>query len=392
MNIIENIALKRRVEVSLTGINIATYIAAAIFLPYILSTIILVFLAIYIVVNKQTRKRIFADKNTNVLKVFMAYILIVPFLYRNWLGFAAGIAIILAIVLGLYIRSIMTKDLFERILNLVCAFSITSTTYAVIEKIVFIINSGRVNHRIAAVFFHPNYFGTVVGTVIIICAYKVLTKQGHEWFYYMVAGMNVISMYLCKSMFVWVEVFVGVAVLLVIMKRHRLLSIWLFAAAVGGFMIFFLDVNIIPRLSDVEVTVMLRKQIWSETWNAIIKAPFIGHGLYSFIYLFDSSYKNQIIPHSHSVYLDMLLNFGLVGTGLFLFYMVKFYKKVTRICFKEQNVMITSLIIAVTAAALVHGITDITLLWVQTLPLFLLVLSGLGAYEKNRKPKTVSVH
>jgi O-antigen ligase len=277
----------------------------------------------------------------------------------------------------------MTGELFEKLLTLICTFSLTSTGYAVIEKIVHIIDSGRTNQRISAVFFYPNYFGTIVGTVIIICAYKVLTKQNHKWFYYMVAAMNVISMYLCKSMFVWVEVFIGVAVLLVILKRHRLLAIWLFAAALGAFMIFFLDVNIIPRLSDVDVTVKLRRQIWELTTSEIVKAPLFGHGFYSFMYLFDSSYHNQVIPHAHSIYLDMLLNFGVIGSGLIVVYVVRFYKSVTSICFTKKNSMITSLILAVTAAALVHGITDITLLWVQTLPLFLIILSGLGAFEKN---------
>lgn len=385
MNVIENIALKRRVEVSLTGINIATFTAAAIFLPYILSTIVLIFLSIYVIANKQTRQMILAKNDSKVMRVLMGYVLVVPLVYRNWIGLAAGIGVLLAVILGLYLRCIMTKSLFERILTLICEFSLTSVGYAVIESITNIISDGRYNHRISAVFFHPNYFGTIVGTVIIICAYKVLTKQSKKWFYYMTAGLNVISMYLCKSMFVWVEVFIGVAVLLVILKRHRLLSLWLFVAAIGGFLILCMDVSIIPRLYDVEVTLRLRKQIWELTVDQIKSSPLFGHGLYSFIYLFDCTYHNQVIPHSHNIYLDMMLNFGLFGTGLFLWCAVKFYKSVFTVCFKEKNAMITSLILAVTAAALIHGITDITLLWVQTLPLFLLILSGLGAFERNRK-------
>jgi O-antigen ligase len=383
MNVIENIALKRRAEVSLVGINVASYTAAAIFLPYILSTIVLVFLSIYILVNKQTRQMIFVHKDSMILKMFLVYAIIVPFLYLNLIGLVAGIGVALAIVLGLYIRTIMTAELFEKTLNLICCLSLTSFGYAIIEKITQILDHGSNHQRIAAVFFHPNYFGTIVGTVIIICAYKVLTKQGRSWFYYTVAALNVISMYLCKSMFVWVEVFVGVAVLLVVLKRHRLLSWWLFAAAFGGMLVFILGVNIIPRLYDVEVTVMLRQQIWMETLNRIIMSPMLGHGLYSFMFLFDDSYHNQIIPHAHSIYLDLLLNFGLIGGGLLLWYIVRFYKLIIRVCFKENKKMITPLILAVTAAALVHGTTDITLLWVQTLPLFLFILSGIGSFEKK---------
>lgn len=387
MNTTENVTLKRRVELSLTGINIATYTAAAIFLPYILSTIILIFLSLYIMINKHTRKMIFINSKSNVLIFFLAYVLTIPLIVRNWTGFAAGVGVVLAVILGMYIRSIMTNDLFERVLTLICEFSLTSVGYAVLERTVHILYGGRSVHRISAVFFHPNYFGTVVGTVIIICAYKVLTKQNHSWFYYTVAGLNIISMYLCKSMFVWVEVFIGIAVLLVIQKRHLLLSLWLFAAAIGGFMVLFLEVNIIPRLYDLEVTVRLRQSIWELTMGQIMQAPLFGHGLYSFMYLFNKSYHHQVIPHAHSIYFDMVLNFGLIGSGLLLIYIVKYYKAVIRICFKQKNTMITSLILAVSAAAAVHGITDITLLWVQTLPLFLIILSGFGAFEKKRRYK-----
>lgn len=72
----------------------------------------------------------------------------------------------------------------------------------------------RHSHRIASVFSHPNYFGTIVGTVIIIRAYKILTNQGHKLFLYPGWNGNTVSIYLCKSMFVWVEVFIGVTVLL----------------------------------------------------------------------------------------------------------------------------------------------------------------------------------
>ncbi len=381
MIVIENLALKRRVEVSLVGANIAIYTAAAIFMPYILSTIVLVFLAIYLMVNKQTRQMIFINKGSMILKIFMAYSLIVPALYRNLAGFATGVVMIFAAVLGLYIRNIMTKELFERLMTLVCTFSLTSAGYALVEKLVNDLENG--SSRVSAVFFYPNYFGTVVGMVIIVCAYKVLTKQKNPWFYYMVAFVNLISMYLCKSMFVWVEVFVGVAVLLIVLKRHRLLSIWLFAAALGSFLILFLGVNIIPRLNDVEVTVRLRQQIWSEAFGAIAQTPWFGHGYYSYMYLFHSSYLNQVIPHSHSIYIDTILNFGIIGTVLIVLYFTKIYKLIFRICFKEKNTKITSLILAITAAALAHGITDVTLLWVQTMPFFLLILAGVGAYERD---------
>lgn len=387
MIIIENIVLKRRMDVTLTKTNILTFTSISIFLPYMLSGIVLAFLAIYVVANKHTRQLVFLHNSSKLLKLCFAYVLVVPFIYQNWYGLAVGLGMILAIILGMYIRSIMTRVLYERILTLICALSLTSAGYAMIEKLINLIFDGRHSHRIAAVFSHPNYFGTIVGTVIIICAYKVLTNQENKWFYYLVIAINVISMYLCKSMFVWVEVFLGITVLLLVMKKHRLLALWFLGGALGAFCIFVLDLNIIPRLSDVGVTVNLRGQIWRMAIEEIKRAPLFGHGFMSFSYLYDSTYLNKLIPHAHNIYLDMLLNFGVIGTVMFVLYIVKFYGSIIRARFKENDIMITSLVLAVIVAALAHGFTDLTLLWIQTFPLFLIVLSGLGVDEKSKKQR-----
>jgi O-antigen ligase len=390
--IIENIAAKRRMDVSLTNTNIITFTTVSIFLPYVLTGLVLAFLSLYIITNKKTRQRIFVHNGSKTLILIFAYIIVIPFIYKNWAGLAVGIGMILAVILGLFMRSVMTSRLYEKILTLICVLSLTSAGYAMIERLINIIFDGRHSHRIAAVFSHPNYFGTMIGTVIIICAYKILTNQEHKWFYFVVTFINVISMYLCKSMFVWVEVFLGVTVLLVILKKHVLLTLWLGCAVLGGILIFGLDFNIIPRLSDVEVTVRLRGQIWRLAMEQIKASPLFGHGFMSFYYLFDSTYRNRRIPHSHNIYLDMLLNFGIVGTGLFLWFILKYYIVLLKKQMKENSIMITSLIAAVGVAALAHGATDLTLLWIQTFPLLMIILSGLGAQEKlNGDPLTIEL-
>lgn len=290
---------------------------------------------------------------------------------------------IMAMIFGLFMRSVMTKEIYERVLHLICIMSLTSAGYAIFEKLLNLLLDSRHSHRIASVFSHPNYFGTVVGTVIIICAYKLLTNQGNRLFYILVGLVNTVSIYLCKSMFVWVEVFIGVTVLLLMLKYYRLLVLWLTAAVVGGVSIFILKLPIIPRLSDMNVTIYLREQIWALAVRQIKANPLFGHGFMSFSYIYDSSYKNNLIPHAHSIYLDMLMNFGIVGSVLFLWFLFKYYLSLFYTRIKEKNTIITSLILAVSLAALVHGATDLTLLWIQTFPLFLIVMSGLGADEKN---------
>ncbi len=307
----------------------------------------------------------------------------VPLLYKNWIGLIVGVGMILAIIFGLYMRSVMTRELYERVLTYICVLSLTSTGYALIEKLMNVIMDGRHSHRISTVFLHPNYFGTIAATVIIICAYKVLTKQGSKGVYTAIAFANGISIYLSMSMFAWVEVFLGVSMLLVVLKKNRLFMLWLLAAAVGAIAVFGLNLGLIPRLSDADTTINLRQHIWALTVAKIKASPIFGHGFMSFLYLYHASYRGAPIPHSHSIYLDALLNFGIVGSGLFLWFMGKYYFSLIKMRFQEMNVTITSLILAVSVAALAHGTTDITLLGIQTFPLLIIILSGLGADEKN---------
>lgn len=356
--------------------------AGSVFLPYVFTVIILAVLALYVICNKDTRKYIIVNKYTKILIAFYFLTFTISIIYQNWIGIVVGVAVALVTILGLYIRSVITSELYEKILNLICILSLTGTSCAISEKFIIpIFYPAYSTNRASAAFFYPNYFGTIVGTVIIICAYKVLTRQGPKWFYYLIAFMNVVSMYLCQSMFAWVEVFLGVAVLLVLLKKHTLLSIWLFGAAIGGFVIFVLDINIIPRLSDAEVTTMLRFKIWDNALKHIRKTPILGNGFMTYWYIT----KNNIIviPHAHSIYLDMIMNFGIAGSSLLLWYLISYYKKVVYTCFKEKKTQINSLIIAVSIVAIVHGITDVTLLWIQTLPLFIFILAGYGVYEKN---------
>jgi O-antigen ligase len=386
-----NQKLKGKVENFLSNEKIVFIVTISIFLPYIFTGIIISMVAVHILLFKNKRNKVFIHKGSKILLCFFPLVILIPCIYRNWLGVIVGFGLIIAMLIGLFLRSVMTAKLFEKVLSLICILSLTSVSAALIQRFIIpIFNKDYYTIRVSAGFFYPNYYGVVISMVIIICAYKVITRQGNIWNYYAIAAINVISMYLCGSMFVWVEVFLGVAVLLVILKEHRLLALWLFCAAAGVFTIFVLNINIIPRLADAEVTSRLRFQIWGLALEKVRTSPLFGHGPMSYLYSYQSFFHGNIIPHVHNLYLDILMNFGLVGTVLLLWYFVKYYIAVIRACFVEKKTLINSLILAVSAATLVHGITDVTILWVQTLPLFLLVLAGFGAWEKPEE-ETIDV-
>ena len=389
MNIIENRALMRPLDTTITYTNI-TYAnlvmmsVISIFLPYVIAGSFLITLAIYLLMNKQTRKLVLVHKYSRYLLGFSGFYMLVSYAYGNWFGVFAGMAVALGIVIGFFQYSVMTKELFEKVLTLICILSIISTTCALSEKIIISrLDQYYSYDRISAMFYHPNYFGTITATVIIICAYKILTHQGFKGFYYIIAGINIINIYLCESMFAWVEVFVGIAILLFITKQTRMLVLWGSIGVIAGGMILIANINLIPRLSEAELTLSMRFKIWDMSLEQIKQAPVFGNGLMT--YANKTLNKHNLTVHSHSIYLETLLNFGIVGTIGLLIPTLKYYFQVLKTCFKAKKSKITSLILAVTGAALVHGVTDITLLWIQTMPVFIFLMAGLGAYKTESK-------
>ena len=383
-------AIRRQIDESLTYTNIIIITVTSIFLPYIFAGILLVGLGMYLILNKQTRKIIFSQRCSKYIISFFVFYLLEALFYGNWFGVGAGFGLILALAIGFFQRSFMTTELYERVLTLVCILSITSSSCAITQKFVISLVDDFYNYdRISAMFLHPNYFGTITATVIIICAYKILSNQGSKWVYYIVGVMNIISIYLCESMFAWVEVFVGIAILLLVMKKYGLFSLWLGGAIIAGFAIFELNIDLIPRLYEAKETLSLRLKIWQFVLDQFIKEPLFGHGSMSTAFL--SSKAGNLIPHAHSIYLDTLMNYGMIGTIPIVIYFMKYLIRILKICLKEKKPMITSLILAVMGAALVHGLTDLTLFWIQTLPLFIFILTGIGAYESREDKKVVNL-
>ncbi len=303
---------------------------------------------------------------------------------QNWIGLLAGFGIVLALFMGLYLRNIMSSLLFEKLLTLMCKLSIISTIWAVIEIYLLPYIIGKQVHRASAMFFYPNYFGTVAASIIIICAYKVLTRQGNIYFYYGIALLNVISLYLCKSMFAWVEVFLGVGVLLIGLKKHKLLAYWLFLATIASFIIFILNINVIPRLNEAELTTKMRVDIWKFAIREIKQSPIFGQGYMSYLFKDKNMHLGYLVPHSHSIILEFLMNFGIIGTVLFLYYIIKYYFDLIKYWLYYNKVQYT-FVLAITAATIVHGLVDLTIMWVQTLPLLFIFMAGLGRDEPKKE-------
>lgn len=363
----------------LTDQNILYILVVSVFLPYVFTGIILVSMAIYLCISPKTNRRIFVHKGSRWLILFFLEILIVPVVYKNWIGLAAGFGLICILILGLFARSAMTIRIYERMLNIACLASVPVGVVAIIERICLqVLHDDLDSYRCISVFFNANYFATVVATVIIICAYKVGSHQGHRLLYFSIAAFNMISAYLSGSLFVWVEIFIGVALVFFLMRKHEMLSGLLLGGGLFCFMLYFAPGLLLPRLTESPLTTERRLDIWSTAVKAFFKTPLFGEGAMTYYHVYQNYEGSYPTTHAHNLYLDPLLSFGLVGTALLMIYVVSYMRTLIHCLKSRSDEKITVLICAVIAAALIHGVTDLTLFWIQTGLFFVLVLSGLN--------------
>lgn len=100
--------------------------------------------------------------------------------------------------------------------------------------------------------------------------------------------------------------------------------------------------------------------------------------------------------HAHNLFLDTLLNFGVVGGCAIFFYVLTQLKMLmkrfqTNVC-KNRNI----LVLVMFSAVLIHGCTDVTIFWIQTGMLFLLVYTSTGIHNNvksvSHRKDHMSIH
>ncbi len=388
--------IKRRTDLSRDE-NVVYLSAISVFCPFYITGLVILILNFYIFFKTDIRKTVFPHFGSILIPIFSLFTTITALCHKNYFGAGASVVFFLIMALGFYIRTVMTRDTFEKALDLCCISAVISSMFLVAEKLMFL---GRGSHRCFGNFFsqsesdwfitfymHPNYIATTLATVILICAYKVIIKKSNKKFYYLFAAISAIGMFLTESIFSWIEVFIGLSVLLILAKRHKLLSALFILAATACF-VLYISPDIFPRITHISGTTNNRVLIWNLSVESIPDSLWCGRGFFAY---FDISNKsNALIPqsaytttHAHNIFLEPLLSFGIIGSILlFIGIFILFHRIILCKSFLRKS-GITSLLLAITAGILVHSIIDMTMLWLQTALLYCVVFGGIGADEKR---------
>jgi O-antigen ligase len=350
-------------------------LTVSIFSPFYFSVIAACGIAVMTMMNCKKREKVFSSPYTKFLLGFLMIPFFVSATYNNYWGMLYSIVLIAGVISGFYVRSVMTRPLFNKMMDTAVLASVWCAGIAVYQKISCYSVAPR--YRPTSAFHNANSYGMIIEFIIIIAIYRIFTNPRMKKLYLAVIALNMVGLYLCASLSAVMAVSFSVITILVFKGRYRLAGgLILFACAFVA--VGMLWPSIFPRgMEAIDSTFEQRLSIWSTSMKGISLHPMLGTGPMSYPMVWErfGGYKTY---HSHNLLLDTLLNFGIAGVASIGFYVFMQLKLLVlrfknNIC-KNMNILLVALLVAVT----VHGLTDVTIFWIQTGMLFLLIFSSTG--------------
>ncbi|NJE45508.1 O-antigen ligase family protein [Massilimicrobiota sp. SW1139] len=385
------------------------YIIVAVFsmfLPFYMCGGILIFLTLRLLWKGEIQEAYRQIPKSRFIIYFSLLSAIVSLFYQNYYGFVCSIGILVILSFVLYYRIHIDSRLFEYITNCIIVLSIFAALYGLIEYI-GILNSynidqfeimifNRPQDRINSVFFNANYYAMMIEFFVCLTFYKILKIKDIklEWkkfiYYVAVIGLNLFVLLLTACRTAWPALAGGILIMLIVDKHYKTCACIL-ALVIVACIYFLLNPSKFPRVDNIVAYFMTRADIWEVAIQNIITHPLFGEGPMTYMHIYPL-YHGHPTEHAHSIYLDPLLCFGIVGLLTIAPYIYSNIQRLYRLWKLKVDKTLVALIVSFTVMIFIHGILDYTIFFVQTGFLYLLIASSfdvhkhaLKAYESLRK-------
>ncbi|MBQ2703917.1 MAG: O-antigen ligase family protein [Clostridia bacterium] len=361
-----------------------TMLVVSLFLPFFVSIAALVVIFFALMFNKRARTLALEGKATTLLYIFTALSLLASVFGGNWLGVLCTVGIFAVLAVGQFMLKVVDKGVIgsaikgiSRVLPFVTLFTVGEFCVR-FYFVVLAHQKIRFMTRCVSFFFNPNYLGAVMATTTLLYIYLFLKHKEKRGKYLALGLMSLVCLVLSQSLLSCLGLLVGAAILLAVSRAWGWLGLYaaLLGAVVTAVVLF---PEYIPRLDEITETFTLRLRIWRVALEGFKESALFGQGPLTYFHVC-GDYVGKIegvkvwnTQHAHNIIFDSLLSYGIVGAMFLWSYLGCFVAKIFG-RLKGSDSYIKGLIISVLCAVLLHGMLDVTVLWVQTGILFLFVL------------------
>ena len=359
----------------------------SIFLPFYLFVVIFISYLLWLVYTGEMKGILKRLSQHPVLLFFIAYSTAISLLAQNVMGVVASVAMFLFAIFFYYYQSQLTPKFFRLTIEGVLASSVLAAVFAALEhfqivkKFDYTFLSPRMQvwhqNRAEVAFFNPNYYGIICCFCIMIGFYLISTTK-LRWlriFSMIAIFANLFGLNFTQNRTAFPAIIFGAIIyLFTTIKNWR--AFWLSVGVFGVGLAFLFSSDLGVRMGTLDSSMEERVSIWNAGMALFKQNPFWGEGPLTYMHSFPRI-GAPYHEHAHSIYIDTILSYGVVGTvllGIASSTPVRMLIDMSQVPSKRP---ILGLYLSFLTVVAVHGIFDLALFWIQSSFIFLLVMCSL---------------
>lgn len=362
-------------------------IILSIFLPFYLFVVVLCLYIISLIFTGDMKSILQKMGEHPMLLLFLSYSTVISILAQNWMGLVASVGMFLFTIFFLHYQSILSHKFFRLILQFVLFGSVLSAAFASLEHFqivkkfnyAFLSPNMQVWHqnRAEVTFFNPNYYGIICCFCIMI-AFYLFTTTKLNWLkvFCVIAGfVNLFGLNFTQNRTAFPAIIAGAIIyLFTTIKNWK--AFWLSIGVFAICLSFLFSSDLGVRMGTLDSSMEERISIWDAGMALFKQNPFWGEGPLTYMH----SYPRIHAPyheHAHSLYIDTILSYGIVGTILLVLSSVAPVRLMMDMSQESGKRPIIGLYLSFLTVVAVHGIFDLALFWIQSGFIFLLVMCSI---------------
>ena len=359
----------------------------SIFLPFYLFVIIFISYLLWLVYTGEMKGILKRLSQHSVLLFFIAYSTAISLLAQNVMGVVSSVAMFLFAIFFYYYQSQLTPKFFRLTIEGILALSVFAAAFAALEhfqivkKFDYTFLSPRMQvwhqNRAEVAFFNPNYYGIICCFCIMIGFYLISTTR-LRWlriFSMIAIFANLFGLNFTQNRTAFPAIIFGAVIyLFTTIKNWR--AFWLSIGVFGVGLAFLFSSDLGVRMGTLDSSMEERVSIWNAGMALFKQNPFWGEGPLTYMHSFPRI-GAPYHEHAHSIYIDTILSYGVVGTvllGIASTTPVRMLIDMSQVPSKRP---ILGLYLSFLTVVAVHGIFDLALFWIQSSFVFLLVMCSL---------------
>ena len=353
------------------------WLALAVWFPYVLTGVILIAVFAVILICSDTRKAVMGQKRMFRISCAIGGLSALSALTAgNYLGILVSLGIFIILICGCFLRATAERDIFNRACAILGLGSVAACISAVIQ---FEVIYNNPLYRPTAGAFNANYYGALIVFTTILAAVRFMEKDPEEgdalkwfhlpkWVWLAIGVINLCAVLYCRSRSSLLALMACAFIYLVLSGRWLLAGIC--AMGFGGIWVLgFMRPDLFNWENTLGFIFDQRVGIWKNAWDYYISSPrsiLIGHGpmTYKFAQVSDAD-------HAHNILFDTLINVGVIGLGLYVALILDILRDSWKNFKRHGREWLVSTVVV--AEIMVQGVFDVTIMWLQTGIMFMLL-------------------